>query len=139
VSKSLAQIVSNSYGDLGEDIAPDVADLGVPSPDFSASSQWVTAVGGTTLGIGADGCKSFETGWETGTSILTDGVWTPPGPGACVYGSGGGTSRLFPEPWHQQGVVPDALARHNQTGSNRGRVVPGISMLADLGTGMLIG
>jgi subtilase family serine protease len=168
VSKSLAQIVSNSYGDLGEDIAPDavasfqdiavqavvqgigvyfssgdsgdeVADLGVPSPDFSASSQWVTAVGGTTLGIGADGRKSFETGWETGKSILTNGVWIPAGPGAYVYGSGGGTSRLFPEPWYQQGVVPDVLARHNQTGTNRGRVVPDISMLGDPSTGMLIG
>lgn len=85
VSKSLAQIVSNSYGELG-----------VPSPDFSASSPWATAVGGTTPGIGADGRKTFETGWEAGKSVLADGVWTPAGPGAYVYGSGGGTSLASP-------------------------------------------
>ena len=106
ISKNLAQIVSNSYGDLGEDIAPDevaafqdiaiqgvlqgigvyfssgdsgdeVADLGFPSPDFSASSPWVTAVGGTSLGVGANGQKLLETGWETGKSSLVDNVWTP--------------------------------------------------------------
>jgi len=168
ISKNLAQIVSNSYGDLGEDIAPDavaafqdiavqavlqgigvyfssgdsgdeVAALGSPSPDFSASSPWVTAVGGTTLGIGANGQKLLETGWETGKSVLTDNVWTPPAPGAYVYGSGGGTSRLFSQPWYQRGVVPDALAKKNQTKGNKGRVVPDISMLGDPSTGMLIG
>ena len=168
ISKNLAQIVSNSYGDLGEDIAPDevaafqdiaiqgvlqgigvyfssgdsgdeVADLGFPSPDFSASSQWVTAVGGTTLGVGANGQKLLETGWETGKSVLVDNVWTPPAPGGYVYGSGGGTSRLFSQPWYQRGVVPDSLARKNQTRGNKGRVVPDISMLGDPSTGMLVG
>jgi subtilase family serine protease len=47
------------------------------------------------------------------------------------YRSGGGTSRLFAEPAYQRGVVPDTLARENQTGSNRGRVVPDISMDGD--------
>jgi subtilase family serine protease len=37
------------------------------------------------------------------------------------------------------GTVPDALARMNQTGNQRGRVVPDISMLGDPNTGMLIG
>lgn len=81
----------------------------------------------------------MATRFETGKSVLTDGVWTPAGPGVYVYGSGGGTSRLFAEPWYQRGVVPDALARNNQTGTNRGRVVPDISMLGDPSTGMLIG
>ena len=168
VSKSLAQIVSNSYGDLGEDIAADevaafqdiaiqavnqgigvyfssgddgdeVASLGFPSPDFSASSQWVTAVGGTSLGIGATGQKTFETGWETGKSILDGSVWRPRNPGAYVYGSGGGTSRLFPQPWYQAGVVPDSLAVKNQTAGAKGRVVPDISMVGDPTTGMLVG
>ena len=168
ISRNLAQIVSNSYGDLGEDIAPDevaafqdiaiqgvlqgigvyfssgdsgdeVADLGFPSPDFSASSQWVTAVGGTSLGVGANGQKLLETGWETGKSSLIDNVWTPPAPGAFQYGSGGGTSRLFSQPWYQRGVVPDALARKNQTRGNKGRVVPDISMVGDPNTGMLVG
>ncbi len=36
-------------------------------------------------------------------------------------------------------MVPDALARQNQTGTNRGRVVPDISMDGDPNTGMLVG
>jgi subtilase family serine protease len=58
---------------------------------------------------------------------------------AYQYGSGGSTSRLFAEPSYQKGVVPDALARQNQTGNARGRVVPDISMVGDPNTGMLIG
>ncbi|WP_223198973.1 S53 family peptidase [Solihabitans fulvus] len=168
VSKNLAQIVSNSYGNQGEDVPADevnafssiaqqaalegigvyfssgdngdeVSTIGTASPDFSASSPWVTAVGGTSLGIGKDGKRVFETGWETGRSVLSGGVYTPSAPGAYQYGSGGGTSRLFPEPFYQKGVVPDALAAKNQTGTNRGRVVPDISMLGDPNTGFLVG
>ncbi|GAA3435679.1 S53 family peptidase [Kutzneria kofuensis] len=168
VSKNLAQIVSNSYGNNGEDVPADEVqafqsiaiqaaaegigvyfssgddgdeshDLGHPSADFSATSPWVTAVGGTSLGIGKDGRKVLETGWATGKSTLTNGAWNPPAPGAWLYGSGGGTSVLFPEPNYQKGVVPDALAKQNQTGNNRGRVVPDISMDGDPTTGMLIG
>ena len=166
VAGRLADIVSNSYGDLGEDGIPideiqafnqiaiqgalegmtinfssgdsgdEVANVGQPEPDFSASDPWVTAVGGTSLGIGANGQRVAETGWETTKSTLTGGSW---GPAAYLYGSGGGTSRLFPEPAYQRGVVPDALARQNQTGGNRGRVVPDISMDGDPNTGFLIG
>jgi subtilase family serine protease len=168
VSKNLAQIVSNSYGSQGEAVTPDVvnafqtiavqavlqgigvyfssgdsgdeaANVGRPEADFSASSPWVTAVGGTSLGIGEDGGKVVETGWETGKSTLTNGAWTPPAPGAYLYGAGGGTSRLFRQPFYQRGIVPDALARQNQTGNDRGRVVPDISMVGDPNTGMLIG
>jgi subtilase family serine protease len=165
VSKGSANMVSNSYGNAGEDLpATDVAafhqiavqaamegiglyfssgdsgdeaaNLGQPEPDFSASDPWVTAVGGTSLGIDANGNKTVETGWETGKSVLTKGVW---GPTNYLYGSGGGTSRLFPEPFYQKGTVPDALAAQNQTGTNRGRVVPDVSMLGDPNTGFLIG
>jgi subtilase family serine protease len=160
-----ADIVSNSYGDEGEDVPADEvriferiaihaalegiglyfssgdngdesARLPQPSADFSASSPWVTAVGGTSLGIGKDGRKVVETGWETGRSALSGGTWSP---AAYQYGSGGTTSRLFAEPFYQKGVVPDALARQNQTGNARGRVVPDISMVGDPNTGMLIG
>ena len=167
VSRHLAQIVTNSYGDLGEAVDPslvtafqqisvqavmegigvyfssgdsgdEVANLGTPSADFSASSPWVTAVGGTTLGIGADGHRVVETGWETTKTKLVDGTWTP-SPADYIYGSGGGTSVLFAEPWYQRGVVPPALTHNNQTGNQRGRVVPDISMVADPTTGMLVG
>jgi subtilase family serine protease len=168
VAQHLAQIVTNSYGDQGEDIPPslvrafqriaidavldgigvyfssgdsgdEAANLGTPSPDFSASSPWVTAVGGTSVGVGANGQRVLETGWETGKSILKNGAWVPPPPGAFLYGSGGGTSRLFAEPWYQQGVVPNSLARQNQRPGQKGRVVPDISADGDPNTGMLIG
>lgn len=169
VDQQLAQIVSNSYGDAGENIAPDEvqsfhqilvnaalegigvyfssgdsgdekADLGRVSADFPASDPMVTAVGGTSLGVGSNGQTVLETGWETGKSTLSGSRYQPKAPGAFLYGSGGGTSRLFAEPSYQQGVVPDALAARNQTGrTNRGRVVPDISMDGDPNTGMLVG
>jgi subtilase family serine protease len=163
-----ADIISNSYGNTGEDVpaaevkafnqislqavlsgigvyfssgdsGDEVARLGVPSPDFSASAPWVTAVGGTSLAVGKDGKRIFETGWETGKSRLTNGVYTPPAPGAYSYGSGGGTSRLFEQPFYQKGVVPDALSTQNQTGDKKGRVVPDISAVGDPNTGFLVG
>jgi subtilase family serine protease len=168
VANHLANEVSNSYGDQGEalpqqdirafnkiatqaviegiglyfssgDSGDEVANLGYPSPDFSASDPWVTAVGGTSTGIGANGKISVVTGWETGKSTLTNGAWTPPAPGNYLYGAGGGTSRLFNEPFYQKGVVPTALANENQKGHGTGRVVPDISMDADPNTGFLIG
>ncbi|GAB3568226.1 S53 family peptidase [Amycolatopsis endophytica] len=160
-----ADIISNSYGDAGEDIpaaevrvwtqiaqqaalegigvyfssgdnGDEAARLGSPSADFPASDSWVTAVGGTSLAIGADGRTVFETGWETGKSTLTDGTY---GPAAYTSGAGGGTSVLFDEPFYQRGVVPDALAAKNQRGKARGRVVPDISAVGDPNTGFLMG
>jgi subtilase family serine protease len=166
VAGRLADVVSNSYGDYGEDGIPadeiraynqiaieaalegiginfssgdsgdEAANVGQPEPDFPASDPWVTAVGGTSLGIGADGKRVAETGWETTKSVLSNSSW---GPAAYLYGSGGGTSRLFAEPAYQRGVVPDALAAENQAGTNRGRVVPDISMDGDPNTGFLVG
>ena len=121
-----------SSGDNGDELA----NTGTVQADLSASDPWVTAVGGTSLGIGKNGQRVLETGWETTKSTLTNGAW---GPAAYLYGSGGGTSRIFAEPGYQRGVVPDALARENQTGNHRGRVVPDISMDGDPTTGFLVG
>jgi subtilase family serine protease len=165
VAAHSADLVSNSYGDLGEDLPADeiqafhqiavqaalegiglyfssgdsgdeVANIGRPEPDFSASDPFVTAVGGTSLGIDKHNNVSVQTGWETGKSVLTNGAFPAP---AFTSGSGGGTSRVFAEPAYQRGVVPDALARQNQTGTARGRVVPDVSMVADPNTGFLMG
>jgi subtilase family serine protease len=168
VAGRLADVVSNSYGNLGEDNitadevqaynqiaiqgalegmtinfssgdSGDEVTLGntqQPEADFPASDPWLTAVGGTSLGIGAKGQRVVETGWETTKYTLTGGTWVSNG---YLYGSGGGTSRLFAEPRYQRGVVPDSLARQNQTDGNRGRVVPDISMDGDPNTGFLIG
>jgi subtilase family serine protease len=166
VANHLASIVSNSYGDLGEDVpagvvneferiamqaaaegigvyfssgdsGDDVSALGHASTDFPASSPWVTAVGGTSLGVGSAGSTVLETGWETGKSTLVGGAYSPPAPGAFLYGSGGGTSTLFGEPDYQKGVVPDALA--NAHPAFAGRVVPDVSMDGDPNTGFLVG
>ncbi len=168
VSRNLAQVVSNSYGDFGEDVpagevpayqavaieaalqgiglyfssgddADEVANLGSPQADFPGTVPWLTAVGGTSVGIGKSGKRILETGWENGISELAGSVWDPAPPGEYLYGSGGGTSTLFAEPAYQKGVVPDLLARENQSGGRRGRVVPDISMVGDPNTGMLIG
>ena len=39
-----------------------------PRPTCPASSPWVTAVGGTSLGVSQDNTRLFELGWETGAA-----------------------------------------------------------------------
>ena len=111
--------------------------------DWPASSPWVTAAGGTSIGVGVSGEYLFETGWGTrrsrwNSTCTTDGslAWCPTPPGKWIYGSGGGVSRLFPEPSYQVGVVPDAVF----TAQGRtGRAVPDVAAFADPNTGYLIG
>jgi subtilase family serine protease len=166
VDGHLASIISNSYGDAGENLDPatidaehttfvqaalegigvyfssgdsgdEVANLGVRTVDYPASDPWVTSVGGTSLAIGADGKRIFETGWSTAKSTLVKGSWTPAPPGAYVYGGGGGVSKLFVQPAYQKGVVPDSISRY--FGGAPGRAVPDISAIGDPNTGMLVG
>jgi subtilase family serine protease len=168
VAGHTADIISNSYGDAGEDIpasevrtwnqiemqaalegigvyfssgdnGDEAARLGTPSANFPATDPWVTAVGGTSLAVGQDGRQIFETGWETGKSTLTNGAYVPGVPGAYTSGSGGGTSTIFNQPFYQKGVVPDALSTQNQHGKAKGRVVPDISTVGDPNTGFLVG
>jgi subtilase family serine protease len=146
------------------DFADEWETIGHIGPDFPASTPGVTAVGGTSLwlngesGLAASGVLAgtaygFETGWETGKSYLCTrdlirggfppcagakaNTWNPPAPGFLVYGSGGGTSQLFPQPTWQRGVVPDAVATAN--GRTAMRAVPDVAADADPTTGMLIG
>ena len=165
VDQHLADIVTNSYGFSSEALPPgyikpyndtmiqaaaegisvlfssgDSGDetFGVagasPTPDWPASSPWVTAVGGTSLGVSAANGRVFELGWQTTRSFLVNGAW---GERTYLYGSGGGTSRLFTQPAYQAGVVPDALSK--RYGGPAMRVVPDISAVGDPTTGMLIG
>jgi subtilase family serine protease len=167
VDGQLAQIVSDSWGGTGESIAPgtlaaytrvfsqavltgigvyfssgDNSDnfttLGYNSPDLPASHPLVTAVGGTSLALRANGSRIFATGWQTGKSTLTGNAWVPSAPGAYHGGAGGGTSRLFSQPGYQVGVVPDRLATANG-GSGKWRVVPDVAALGDPTTGFLEG
>jgi subtilase family serine protease len=135
-----------SSGDNGDELGT----RGYRTADWPASSPWVTAVGGTSLAAGTavgDGTYVFETGWSTTRNRLNctgflaaTNSWCPTE--VYLYGSGGGTSRLFPLPSWQQGIVPTALAQPSgftPAYTRPGRVVPDISAVGDPNTGMLIG
>ncbi len=109
----------------------DTSGVTVPSSD-----PYATAVGGTTLGIGHDNPRLFETGWSTGISADQGGNWAFQGEDGA---SGGGASLLWKQPGYQHGVVPNALAA--ATGNRGGlvRTVPDISADADGFTGMAVG
>ncbi len=139
-----------SSGDNGDEFTT----LGLPVADYPPSSPWATAVGGTTLQIGAAGQRLGEFGWSTARSFLCNEAylaaggcteaqlhtWTPIDQ-ALDGGSGGGTSYVYPQPPYQAGVVPLSLStRHGEVvGADPKRVVPDISMVADPATGFLVG
>ncbi|GAB3883997.1 S53 family peptidase [Kibdelosporangium lantanae] len=114
--------------------------------NYPPESPWVTAVGGTNLGLDSTGKRVVETTWDVLRSSLNGSQWTPaPGagyPGTFTGGSGGGTSIVHRQPSYQAGVVPDKLARALPDGSTAAqpmRVVPDISADADSSTGMKVG
>jgi subtilase family serine protease len=121
-----------SSGDSGDEIG----NLGYRSTDYPASSPNVTAVGGTSLGVDANNSYRLETGWGTSVSNLSHGDWDPAPPGNYFYGGGGGTSRIFAEPWYQVPVVPESLSGYF---GGEGRVVPDIALDGDPNTGYLLG
>src|SRR5579875_2232402 len=104
--------------------------------DAPASDPDVTAVGGTTLGIGAGNQRLFETGWATtfGERTGTSGAWKNIGP---TLGAGGGASNVYGEPGYQKGVVPSSMSRDKA--GKPARTVPDVAADADPYTGMLFG
>ncbi len=159
VDDNQAKIVSNSWGDAGEtagtaqvvayqqiilqgaaqgisflfssgDSGDDLAATAAKQADFPATLPTVTAVGGTSTGIGYAGNRIFDTGWGTEKySLSANGKnWTSLG---FLYGAGGGYSALFNRPSYQNGVVPASAPA--------GRAVPDVAMDADPNTGMLVG
>jgi subtilase family serine protease len=93
-----------------------------------AVDPFATSVGGTTLGLGQQNNRLFETGWSTGISQDKDGTWVFRGVDGA---SGGGDSVFWPQPAYQQGVVPTSL------GTNR--LDPDIAADADAFTGLNVG
>jgi subtilase family serine protease len=114
-----------SSGDNGDELAA----FGYKHPDWPTGDPWVTSVGGSSLGIDANGARSFETGWGTQRYTLVGDQWQLTSD--FLYGAGGGYSEIFPEPAYQVGVVGD-----DPTG---GRAVPDVGLDGDPNTGMLIG
>jgi subtilase family serine protease len=102
----------------------------------SASDPDITVVGGTTLGIGADDQRVFETGWSTAVGERTghSGPWKDDGIHAA---GGGGVSAFFDEPGYQKGVVPNSTALDRA--GHPGRTVPDISADGDPDTGARFG
>ncbi len=172
IDKHLAQIVTNSYGYATELLPPgyvkpindmliqaaatgigvyfasgdagdESATFGFNTVEFPTGSPWVTAVGGTSLAVGADDGYLFETGWETGRTLLdaTGTAWDGTPPGTFLSGAGGGASCQFAQPWYQVGVVPDAMSMlpDRVCGAFKGRAVPDVSILGDTNTGFLMG
>jgi subtilase family serine protease len=128
-----------SSGDHGDNA---VQNSGNPSPDFPASLDIVTAVGGTSMALDQNGQVLFQVGWEDAVSRLEAGPdggtpsYVPAAPGSYYEGAGGGTSGTYLQPSYQAGVVPAALANLPGVPS---RVMPDVASLADPYTGFLIG
>lgn len=110
-----------SSGDNGDEVAK----TGLKQVDYPASDPYVTAVGGTSDAIGADGKFAFQTGWGTEKLTLNGNTWTSVG---FTSGAGGGSSTLFNRPAYQDGVTTSPY-----------RQVPDIGLDADPTTGFLVG
>jgi subtilase family serine protease len=104
-----------STGDSGT-ANPDVAGNTYPFPtvNFPAASPWVTAVGGTSLYLNADGSYQRETVWNDG-----------------IGATGGGVSQYLREPLYQR-LLPAADQR--LLGGHRG--IPDVAFNADPDTGV---
>jgi subtilase family serine protease len=153
-SSSSASIVSNSW-ELGGENFPSIyittahaidlraAAEGVgmyfssgdgPGVESPSSDPYSTAVGGTTLGVGATNNRLFETGWSDDYLIKEGGSWVDQGIDGAA---GGGPSLLYSQPSWQQGVVPASMSTTPAGAVDR--AVPDISADADPFSGMLIG
>jgi len=117
--------VNFSTGDGGDE------GLGAPNAggqSYPATSTYVTAVGGTSIGI-PDGTKAgAEVGWGNNANILSyalNGVFDPPFSLGFLGGSGGGESTFFAKPSWQKSL----------TGT--GRLEPDISAVGDPYTGVV--
>jgi kumamolisin len=82
--------------------------------NYPASSWWATAVGGTNIALNAQNAITNQIVWNDAAAV----------PGAA---GGGGASVVFNRPSWQNGTVPQ-----------NSRVVPDVSMLADIAPGYAV-
>lgn len=187
IDSNSVDVVTNSWGFTGEPTAPghffteqiafqqaaaqgisvlfssgddgDVGALtGLAQASWPASSDLVTAVGGTSLLAGT----GQEYGWGTYFSNFTNATLTKnsdtdyslsadalPWPPEFLFGSGGGASPHVRQPDYQQGKVGGlgaSTVTYDANGisgtvdySTPRRVVPDVSMVGDPYTGLLLG
>ncbi|MFG2222989.1 S8 family serine peptidase [Streptomyces sp. NPDC048644] len=128
-----------SSGDGGGFNDGNASPHGAPQLEYPSSSPWTTAVGGTSLAIGAKNEYEWETGWESDASTLADDgkSWAQPLPGTFSAGAGGGVSTVFPQPAYQRNVVPAALS--SPDGKKPMRTMPDIAAVGDFHTGIRVG
>jgi subtilase family serine protease len=102
---------------------------------YPGGDPWLTAVGGTTIAVGAHNNYLWETGWVTDLATLnkTATNWKPAPPGSFFAGTTGGIS-TFAEPYYQKGVVSG-----NVINGKPKRAVPDVSDLGDFTVGYQIG
>jgi len=102
---------------------------------YPGADPWLTAVGGTTIAVGAHNKYLWETGWVTDLANLNKlgTAWRPAPPGFFFAGTTGGISS-FAEPYYQQGVVSG-----NVINGKARRAVPDVSDLGDFTVGYQIG
>lgn len=118
---------NSTDNDLGAGGAPD----GKPHIGYPASSSFITAVGGTSVGLSANGKTPVNAGWEDQFYNQYD----PIQPifslvaGHPIYGAGGGVSSVSAQPPWQKKVV---------TGSTTMRAVPDIAADGDPYTGFTV-
>ncbi|MBC3839671.1 hypothetical protein GXW82_03810 [Streptacidiphilus sp. 4-A2] len=113
-----------------------------PQVQFPAEDPWVTAVGATAIGIGKHGNYQFETGMGDSQANLENGTAWSGLPGTFIFGSGGGTSSDYTQPYYQKGVVPSALADTLLSGEPAAapmREVPDVGMEGDLFLTTMVG
>jgi subtilase family serine protease len=124
-------------GDSGDNatVFPD----GKPHTFYPTSDPWATSVGGTSIAISQDNRYQWETGWGDDVAGLSpEGTSWAGLPGVFAFGSGGGTSDTFAQPFYQHGVVPISLSEAHGS-STPMRVIPDIAADADLATAVLGG
>src|SRR6266480_2817526 len=160
VDNHLAQIVSNSYGFHGEnlpfgfikplndtfiqgviegigiyfasgDSGDETSVHGYAAADWPASSPWVTAVGGTSLGVSMANTRAVETGWGR-SNYPCDTTPLVCGPSTYIDGSGGGVSAIFAQPDYQTTYGGNLIGV-------TGRAVPDVAALGDPDAGFLVG
>ncbi len=112
-----------SSGDDGDFYLAD----GVATVSMPAASPYATGVGGTSLFLNSDHSIKLQTGWGNNETRIAGYAPNPPVIPPLhlgfIYGSGGGTSAVWPKPSYQGSL------------SGNWRLVPDIAFLADPYTG----
>ncbi|MFE9422216.1 protease pro-enzyme activation domain-containing protein [Kitasatospora sp. NPDC006697] len=140
-----------SSGDCGDN-SPTAAATGVncqadtnqAQTQWPSASPWITGVGGTALELkNKAGDYGHEVSMGDQRSVLSadQKSWNPL-PGFFYFGGGGGVSKDVQQPWYQQGVVPDSIAKTAADGTQSAtplRATPDVAMSGDLVASTLVG